>query len=235
MIAQKDDKSGALMYDLRIDPDEFTGLSTAELAKRWAARGPDALYFPVKTLGYNRCPAVAPLEVLEAGDGYEKLQLPKLTIKNNLAKLQAATGFGDKLLEALETMWPKRQAGLVTDPQKVDGQLDDAFVKDEDKTKMSAVRAADANELSKMDVNFKDERLKLLLPLYKARNYPKSLSDAELNDWQAFRRQKLIAGGQAEKFFSRLEELNKTPSLNGEQKYLLEELNLYGQSITPEE
>jgi len=235
MIAQKDDKSGALMYDLRIDPDEFTGLSTAELAKRWAARGPDALYFPVKTLGYNRCPAVAPLEVLEAGDGYEKLQLPKLTIKNNLAKLQAATGFGDKLLEALETMWPKRQAGLVTDPQKVDGQLYDAFVKDEDKTKMSAVRAADANELSKMDVNFKDERLKLLLPLYKARNYPKSLSDAELNDWQAFRRQKLIAGGQAEKFFSRLEELNKTPSLNGEQKYLLEELNLYGQSITPEE
>ncbi|HVS78793.1 MAG TPA: exodeoxyribonuclease I [Candidatus Saccharimonadales bacterium] len=228
MIAEKSDKSGALMYDLRIDPDEFKDLPATELAKRWAARGPDAPYFPVKTLGYNRCPAIAPLSVLDDKSA-ERLQLHKELVANHLEKLQAAKGFGDKLLEALEIMWPKRQAGLMADAQKVDAQLYDGFIPDEDKTKMSVVRAAKPGELS--DLNFKDERLNLLLPLYKARNYPKTLSEAEQKQWDAFRRRKLAGSGQADNFFKRLEELAKTPGMDGQKQYLLEELNLYAQSI----
>ena len=230
MLAQKDDKSGALVYDLRIDPDEFTNLTAAELAKRWAARGEDAAYFPVKTLGYNKCPAIAPIEVLSKDDGYEKLQLHPELVKNHLEKLAGAKGFGDKLLEALEIMWPKRQAGLVADPQKVDSQLYDGFIKDGDKAKMSVVRAA-GDQLEKLDLDFKDDRLKLLLPLYKARNYPRKLSNQELTEWEAFRQTKLIGSGQADNFFKRLEELAKTPGLDGQKKYLLEELNLYAQSV----
>ncbi|HET7827470.1 MAG TPA: exodeoxyribonuclease I [Candidatus Saccharimonadales bacterium] len=231
MVAQKDDKSGALMYDLRIDPDEFKDLSAAELAKRWAARGEDVPYFPVKTLAYNKCPAVAPIDVLQAGDGWAKIQLHKELVEDHLKKLQAAPGFGDKLLKALDIMWPKRQTGLVDDPQKVDSQLYDGFIPDEDKTKMAALRAAKAEEIS--DFNFKDGRLNLLLPLYKARNYPKTLSQDERKQWDNFRRRKLVESGQADNFFSRLEELAKTPGLDNEKKYLLEELNLYAQSVLP--
>jgi exodeoxyribonuclease-1 len=230
-VAQKDDKSGALMYDLRIDPDEFKDLSAAELAERWAARGPDVPYFPIKTLSYNKCPAVAPVEVLEKDGGYEKLQLHKDIVKNHFEKLQRAGGFGDKLLEALEIMWPKRQAGLVTDPLKVDGQLYDSFVKDDDRTKMAALRAAKADELDKLGINFKDDRLKLLLPIYKARNFPKLLNPQEEAEWEAFRKTKLVDSGQADRYFKRLDELAKTPGLSGEHKYLLEELNLYAQSV----
>jgi exodeoxyribonuclease I len=230
-ITQKDDKSGALMYDLRIDPDEFIRLSPAELAKHWAARGEDVPYFPVKTLSYNKCPAVAPLNVLEAGDGFEKLRLHKEMIKNHLGKLQKAPDFGQKLLDALEIMWPKRQASMMADPQKVDSQLYDGFVKDEDKTKMAALRAADPRELA--DFNFKDERLNLLLPLYRARNYPKTLSEQEQMDWEAFKNQKIVKSGQAENYFKRLEELAKTPGSDGEKQYLLEELNLYAQAVIP--
>jgi exodeoxyribonuclease-1 len=165
---EKPDKSGALMYDLRIDPGEFTNLSAAELAKKWAAKGDDAPYFPVKVLSYNRCPAVAPLMVLEKDDGYKKLGLHKEIIKEHYGKLKTATGFGEKLLEALEMMWPKRTTELVADPQKVDNQLYDGFIKDEDKTKMSALRSSNLKEIS--DFSFKDERLNLMLPLYKARN-----------------------------------------------------------------
>jgi exodeoxyribonuclease-1 len=235
MIAQKDDKSGALMYDLRIDPDEFKDLSAAELAKRWAARGEDVPYFPVKTVGYNKCPAIAPIEVLEAENGYDKIKLDKKTVQVNLQKLQAAGGFGPKLLQALDIMWPKRQPELVANPQKVDGQLYDGFIPDDDRTKMSVVRAAKPEEISTLDLNFKDNRLKLLLPLYKARNYPKLLNDQERSEWQNFRRQKLIDSGLADSFFGRLEELAKTPGLDGEKQYLLEELNLYGQSVIPED
>ena len=233
-IAQKDDKSGALMYDLRIDPDEFKDLNPAELAQRWAARGEDAPYFPVKTLSYNRCPAVAPLDVLEKDDGYEKLQLHKEIVKDHLKKLHKASGFGDKLLEALEIMWPKRQSAMIADENKVDSQLYDGFIKDEDKTKMSVVRAAKPEELATLNLEFKDERLKLLLPLYKARNHTKFLTQDEQTEWESFRRRKLIDSGRADNYFKRLEELAKTPGLDNEKQYLLEELNLYAQAVLPE-
>jgi exodeoxyribonuclease-1 len=57
-LAQLPDRSGALVYDLRVDPDEFKTMTAAELAKRWADRKEDAPYFPVKLLKYNKCPAV---------------------------------------------------------------------------------------------------------------------------------------------------------------------------------
>ena len=230
-VAQKDDKSGAIMYDLRIDPDEFKDLSPAELAKRWAARGEDVPYFPVKTLSYNKCPAIAPVEVLEADDGWQKLHLHKEIVQQHLKKLQAAPDFGDKLRKALDIMWPKRQPEMVGNPQKVDSQLYDGFIHDADKATLSAIRSAEPGELEKFKLI--DERLKLLLPLYKARNYPKNLSDSEQRHWEDFRRQKLIDTGAADNYFSKLEELSKTPGMDGEKRYLLEELNLYAQSIIP--
>jgi exodeoxyribonuclease-1 len=232
-VAQKDDKSGALVYDLRIDPDEFKILSPAELAKRWADRGENAPYFPVKTLSYNKCPAIAPLEVLEKDGGYEKIQLHKKTVNNHLDKLKSVEGFSDKLLKALDIMWPKRQAGLVPDPQTVDSQLYDGFLPDQDKTRMSVVRAAKPGDLADLNVNFKDKRLELLLLLYKARNYPRHLDDQEQQEWKTYRKRKLVQSGEADNFFKRLEELAQTSGLDDEKQYLLEELNLYAQSILP--
>jgi exodeoxyribonuclease I len=231
IVAEKNDKSGALVYDLRIDPDEFKDLSSAELAKHWSARGENVAYFPVKTMSYNKCPAIAPIEVLEKDDSYKRLKLHKQIVKNHLQKLVNASGFADRLLEALDIMWPKHQPELVADPQKVDGLLYDGFVSGDDKTKMSALRAAKPTDLA--DLDFKDERLKLLLPLYKARNYPKLLTESEQQDWDKFRSRKLIDSGQADNFFKRLDELKKTPGLDGEKKYLLEELQLYAESVLP--
>jgi exodeoxyribonuclease-1 len=88
-------------------------------------------------------------------------------------------------------------------------------------------------ELSNMNLNFKDGRLKLLLPLYKARNFQTNLDDREKQQWENFRRQKLLASGQLERFFSRLEEIAKTPGMDDQKRYLLEKLNLYAQTVTP--
>lgn len=232
-VVEKPDKSGALMYDLRIDPDEFKNLSPAELTKRWKARGEDAPYFPVKELKYNKCPAVAPLGVMD-DESYERMQLHKELVQKHYEKLKKAEGFGARLLEASDNLWPPRQTGLVDGPQAVDGQLYDGFVSDEDKTKMSVVRAAKPAELNDLNLNFKDGRLKLLLPLYKARNFPKFLDDSEQAQWEEFRKVRLT--GESDKiqnYFKRLEELAKAPGMDPEKLYLLEELNLYAQSITP--
>ncbi|HET7529087.1 MAG TPA: exodeoxyribonuclease I [Candidatus Saccharimonadales bacterium] len=234
LAAEKPDKSGALMYDLRIDPAEFKDLPPAELARLWKARGEDAPYFPVKELKYNKCPAVAPMGVVDEAS-YSRLALHKEIIASHHKKLQAAEGFGKRLLEARDMMWPASQTGLVSDAQTVDEQLYDGFIPDADKDKMSVVRAAKPDELSDLALDFKDDRLRLMLPLYKARNFPKFLEDDELAGWEAFRKARLTGGkkSRAGEFFEKLEELAKTPGLDSNKQYLIEELNLYAQSVIP--
>lgn len=226
---------GMLMYDLRTDPNEFINLSPAELAARWSARGEDVPYFPVKLLSYNRSPAVAPLSVLD-NDSASRLEIDKAVIAKNLSQLHAAKDFGANLLAALEIVFPKRQPELVIDEQQVDNQLYDGFVNDADRIKMSVVRAAEPSELTNLQKGFADDRLKALLPLYKARNFPSSLSAKEQSWWRSFKAKRLLSGdeaGLAARYFKRLEELAKQKRLTKAQKYLLDELKLYGESILP--
>jgi exodeoxyribonuclease-1 len=238
LVGKHPDKAAAIMYDLRVDPDGFTNLSAQQLAELWSKWGKDAPYFPAKELSYNKCPAVAPLSVLDKQSA-ERIKIDMEIIKSNLAKLQKAKGFSEKLVEALSISRPKSQTILVINEQEVDGQLYDNFVNGEDKTKMRVVRAAKPGELSNA-VKFSDERLKLLLPLYKARNFPQSLNEEEQEQWEEFRKLRLLGGGDkslASKFFHRISELGAQTSVSdvntSQRQYILEELNLYGQAILP--
>jgi exodeoxyribonuclease-1 len=238
MAAEKTDKSGALMYDLRIDPDEFKDMTAAELTRRWKSyqlKQDAAPYFPVKELKYNRCPALAPMDWLDDA-GLKRLQLHPEAITKHLEKLRAAQSFGDRLLDAVGGLWPPRQPSLMIDEQQVDGQLYDEFINDEDRTRMSVVRAAEPEELSKLTNDFSDERLRALLPLYKARNFPEALSDDEKRAWSIFRRQRLLGGKApwADRYFSQLRELAETAGNSSAKKHLLKDLQEYGKAVTRE-
>jgi len=235
MVGPHPGRNAALMYDLRIDPDEFTGLTPKQLVALWQLRGKDAPYFPVKALSYNRCPAVAPFSVLDVKSA-NRLGIDSAKIDANLKKLLKAKDFGDKLAAAEEIIRPTAQPELIADEQRVDGQLYDGFVNNADKVKMSVVRAADVDKLADLQLDFADERLKLMLPLYKARNYPKSLNRDELQWWEEFRAKRLLDGGAnslASLYFKRIEELASGTRASKQDKYLLEELKLYGQSVLP--
>lgn len=236
-LADHPQGQSALVFDLRHDPEPFLKLNPNELAEamRWS-RDEDAVRLPVKTIKFNRCPAVAPLGVLDT-DSQQRLKLDPGVYTAHFKKLQAAQErLSAGVLQALELLDKKMQARLLQDEAEVDTRLYDGFFDTQDKLKMSAVRAATAEELSGLDLTFKDDRLEALLPLYKARNHPKSLTDEERAVWETFRERKLMGGGdqsRAAKFFSRLGELSQRTDLTGEQRYLLEELQLYGQSILP--
>lgn len=226
---------GMLMYDLRTDPSEFIDLSPTELAASWSDRGENVPYFPVKLLSYNRSPAIAPMSVLDDASA-TRLQLNREVIDKNLKILRAAKSFGQNLVVALQIIYPKRQPELVIDEQRVDEQLYDGFINDADRTAVSVVRAAGPEQLSDLRVDFTDNRLRLLLPLYKARNFPQSLSADEQTWWEKFKTKRLLGGREASRaanYFRRIEELGKQSRLDKNQKYLLEELRLYGQSILP--
>jgi len=228
-----------LVYDLRYDPTPFMKMSVDELIKAWQySPDPYAVRLPVKTLKHNHCPAVAPLGVIKDQATQERLGLRLETIAKHREMLKAGhQAFTEKLFQAIEQMDTEReQTALIDNPLTVDARLYEGFFGDADKQAMRRVRSANGDELNVTQFDFKDERLQSLLPLYKARNYPKSLTDVERAAWEAHCKQQLLAGEQSSKlakYFKRLSELAADDKLSGEQQYLLEELQLYGQSIMP--
>ncbi len=232
------DRQGLLVYDLRHDPKPFLAMKPEQLAEAWKyTKDPDAVRLPVKTLQFNRCPAVAPLTVLDAAS-QKRLQLDTKVIDKHWQLLQTDTQFINRLQTALKLLDNDRpQTTLVPDELKVDSQLYDGFIPDTDKRQFTKLHAADPEALNSFADEFEDPRLTALVPLYKARNFPMSLSDEERTAWEAYRSTTLLGGGASSrmaKFGERLRELATREHLTGEQSYLLEELQLYAQSIMPE-
>ena len=85
--------------------------------------------------------------------------------------------------------------------------------------------------------NFNEKGLKVLLPLYKARNFPASLTDAERIVWEQYKHDYLITGGndsRLARYFAKLEELKQQSKLTDKQTHIIEELRLYGKALFPE-
>lgn len=234
-LADHPKRQGALVYDLRHDPGQFTTLSVPQLVEAWTRKWDDpGLRLPIKTLQYNRCPAVAPLGVLDAAS-QQRLQIDMQTITQHAAALKTAD-LAPKILQALEIMDSQQLERQSSGTPDVDARLYDGFLADADKNNLKTVRQADAAELGTMTPQFTDKRLPELFERYKARNFPTILDDQERTDWEAYRHEKLLGGGQNSRmarFFARLGQLDGQTSTTPDQRFLLEELQLYGQSIMP--
>lgn len=221
--------SNVLVYDLRHDPTDFIKLSEKELAEKvfasWEQRqAEDFVKLPVKPLQYNRCPAVAPLGVLEQNEGWQKVGLTSETVEKHIKILLAHPEFAEKLRTIFER---KREFPVETDPE---GQLYDGFLNDQDRLRVETVRNASERELADFHPEFADERLPGLLLHYKARNLPKTLSDSEMTEWEAWRKEHLLAAFGP--FAKRLNNLVKG-DLDDEKQYILQELQLWAESIMP--
>lgn len=233
-LADHAQKDQALVYDLRHDPTPFLKMTPQQLADAWRYkkdRSPEDVPLPVKTIKFNRCPAVAPLGVLKGAE--QRLQLDTDTIAKNLTLLKAGQKtFAANVLAAIEILDTERPRVS----GDVDEQLYDGFISDADKLASRALRAAPAKDLPQFTEKLQDKRLQKLLPRYQARNYPASLSGEQREAWEAYLKEKLLTGGPASplaRYFNRLQQL-AAGSLTSQQEYLLTELQLYGESITPE-
>lgn len=182
---------------------------------------PEATFPTVKELCLNKCPAVAPLGVLGKDDGWKKLGLTREQIERNLQDLLARPDFAEQMRGEFEDR-PEFPSALEPEMALYDGFLDDA-----DRVKVAAVRNADARELADFHPDFNDERLPELLLHYKARNFPKALSEAEAAKWEDFRRARLAR--QAEWFMKELGEAYEKDNFVGE------ELKLYFENLLAED
>lgn len=234
VVAEHPKRAAVLVFDLRYDPRDFSILAPKELANAWRRRHDEpGIHLPVKTLQFNRCPAVAPLSVLDAVSK-QRLNIESEQIAKNFQQLKRVD-LAPRILEAVKILDEEQQARYLERELSVDARMYENFFSNSDKRSMSKVRTAAAKELAKMQPQFKDQRLKDLLPLYKARNFATSLNDNERRQWNEYRAQHLLAGRRQSilaNYFGRIESLQKTET-NKNKQFLLEELMLYGESIIP--
>jgi exodeoxyribonuclease-1 len=217
-----------IVYDLRYDPTPFLKMNSKELNKKifatWEERQADDFEkLPVKELQYNRAPAVAPISVLEQGDGWRKIELKQSIVDKHKKILLSVPEFAENIRSIFENREEYKKS---PDPE---AQLYDGFISDADKMRTEAVRNASQNDLADFHPNFVDERLNPLLLHYKARNFPKSLSDVEAIEWENWRANRI-----ASKLPTYMKSLQKLSSTTDENKqFVLQELRLWAESIMP--
>ncbi len=236
-------ENGAVwVYDLRYNLDDLLQgeaaareAGTIDFEKPWHDRDPwEKGFLPImKKMQYNRCPAIAPLGVLEKENGWEKIQLSKETIEKNLKSLLAHPEFVQRITSKNRPEYPPAL--------DAESALYDGFLEQQDRILCAAVRNNDVEDLTNFSPHFQDERLAELLVHYKAKGYPASLNSAETEQWEQYRTERLQR--QAKPFFADLQriktQLAKGETFNGksadECNYLVEELRLWYESIAPGE
>lgn len=233
------DQQGAVVYDLRHDPTPYLQMSPKELAERWGyTKDPDAPErLPVKTLKYNRCPAICPTGLIKDEAVQKRLGFTLNDVETNRAKLAAATEFRANILRAQRLMDDEHYGEEASEREAEERVYDGEMYDDHDRNLIRAVRAAEPHEVSNFAGDFHDTRLTSMLPRYKARNFPSALTDEERQGWDEYRTQKLFAGGNDSRLAKYFESLASCAqdAKYAEKQFLLEELQLYGQSIMPAE
>ncbi len=225
-IAPGGKPGSVIVYDLRHDPTDWAAMSVAELRDARFANYEQRqmegfVALPAKELSYNKCPAVAPVGVLDQS-AQERIKIDIGLVQKHLAILRRSD-LGDKLRQVFT-------AGEFPRTDDVDAQLYDGFMADRDKTKLNVVRNASAADLADLHPDFADERLPGLLLRYKARNYPQSLSQDERVAWEAYRTGRLQR--DMPKYMQTLQSL-ATQAQTTSSHFLIEELQLWAQSIAP--
>lgn len=218
-------KNGVVCYDLAFAPDDLLSLSVEDIR--------DRIYTPqndlpegvervhLKTIHVNKIPFVAPLSVLKGVD-LDRLGLNYAACKDHLAAIKAASaGLSAKVAKVFDQPFDDGN-------DDVDEMIYSGFFSYQDKAELEAYRQAAATEIPWGQSGLKDPRADELLKRYKARNFPESLNNEELADWQLSITQRLEQryGEDLSAWFEALELARNTHPESRNQE-ILDELEQY--------
>lgn len=185
-------KNAVICYNLQADPKPLLELDLASLQQllytKTADLDEDQQRLGLKLIHINKCPVLSPAKTLSeqrAADlGIDRAACLKHLdwLRQNRAAIQP------KVMELYQL---PTDYSVETNP---DYQLYNGFVSNEDKQRMEQLHLMSADQLASNPVLFSEDRLNQLLFLYRARNYPQSLTDQEQQRWQRYRSDKLTHG-----------------------------------------
>ena len=231
-------KNQVIVYDLREDPTELINASPEQIRERvftsQAELGEGVSRFPLKGVQLNKCPVLAPANMLStlSKERLAELELDGDVLRTNLAKLRNAPDLSARIAQAFDHQF---DGSDLTDP---DEQLyAGGFISNTDREKLNWLISEPVETLGEHEVRFEDERLPEMLFRYRARNYPATLDGEEMERWEQFRSQRLMSPKKGwrslEAYGLELQKLAADPELSERNRQILEDLHLYGESIIP--
>ena len=196
------DSNGVIVYDLRVDPDTWIDLPEDEIRMRLFTPNeqlPEGVFrIPLKTIHTNRCPILAAPTVLSSELAVHYGVSEEL-IKAHWEKMMKMPHLAQKVINVL-------RRGDLFKPDDPDFMIYfGGFFSVGDKELMRVVRRTNSSELGRLDLPFKDGRLKEMFFRYRARNFPGTLTDEEFERWRVFCRQRIDSAETRVKYAEDLE------------------------------
>ncbi len=227
-------RDGFIVFNLREDPEKWMRKSVDELVKHWQARFDENIETaPLKTMMANKCPAVAPLGVVDVAS-QERLSIHTQEIVKRANTLLKNKEFLDKCQKALDIIENEQQQRFELSENADEQIYDGGFYDGRAQQELELVRS-NIDNIAKVMNEVKTKKVRELIPFYIARNFPEKLSPEQREWWEGYKQAVFYKGGANSKvarFSKRLQELAKTAT--PDQEYLLTELQLYAESILPE-
>lgn len=181
-------KNCVICFDLRHEPYGLLDLDAEDIRERLftpAADLPEGVErVALKGVHLNKCPVLAPLAVLNAAS--------QARCQIDLAQCQQ---HADWLLDHRDELLPLAQQAFAhasfESSAEAEQGLYEGFLSDTDRQLCDEVRGKSSFELQDWEPPFEDDRLHDLLFRYRARHYPETLNDAERDEWENWRANKL--------------------------------------------
>ncbi|MDO3381864.1 exodeoxyribonuclease I [Gilvimarinus algae] len=233
-------KNSVIAYNLAIDPIELFSLPAEELAGRLftpKADLPEGVErLALKEIHLNKSPMVLPVAMLDE-QTEQRLGLDRALCEQHWRRFSAMTLVEATALRAkLAKLYQLSAFAPRTDPETM---LYDGFFDDHDKALMRRVRQSSPAALAEGNFDFHDPRLAELLWRYRARNFPETLNQSELERWRVFCLQRLTqpeAGASLIKsqFDEEIARLAQQESLSEAQRELLAQLAGWSEKLLAE-
>jgi exodeoxyribonuclease I len=225
--------NGIIVYDLSIDPKSWLEESVDGIRERLFTPNAElpagVERVALKTVHINKCPALAPLNVL-TDEITERFQINLELCELHRQKILETADLEKKLTAVFKPDFKQER-----DPDLM--LYGGGFFDSHDKALCAEIRQKIPEELGLQSFNFHDSRLPEMLFRYRCRNYPDLLTEEESQQWRKYCREKLLE--EPRDGISRVMQANeiifeKRNDANPQQALLLEQISQYIKALCAE-
>ena len=226
-------KNAVIVLNLALDPRPLEHMSVDEIKQKMyqpsTMLAENEQRLPIKLIHLNKCPFIAPAKTLSE-ENATRLSIDRSDCLNNLQWLKSMPAIIPKLTQVFSEEFNRE----ISDPEQA--LYSGGFFNEHDKALITQVNQAQENELIELKLPFKDPRLSTLLFRYRARNYPQTLSQSEVEKWQQHRQYRLMdsqstASIKLADYYQQLEQLSMEYANNPEKLAVLTALYKYAQNL----
>jgi exodeoxyribonuclease-1 len=219
--------NSVIVVDLALNPAPLFDLNADDLRTRLYTKRSELsegdLPAPLKTIHLNKCPVLATAKVLTEDDS-ERINLNTNECLENYKLIKDSMPM---ICEKLSELFLKKVEHSKSN--NVDSQLYDNFFSSSDRAVMDIILATKPENLPALNITCKDDRIPRLLFNYKARNFPQTLEEKEMNRWSDYKREYFETYGY--QFIQSIEHLAIKYEHDEKKVFILKELARYAQSL----